>query len=88
MNPVEIIRAALAELGDVSADAMAAFAQARFGVKLNPKIVPIAKATLLDRERLAAARAARTVAMRTAEVAGEAGSAAPAPLDAVPTVQA
>lgn len=44
MDQVEIVRVALAEVGDLPADELAAFAQARFGVKLNPRIVPVLKA--------------------------------------------
>ena len=78
MDQVEIVRVALAEVGDLSADELAAFAQTRFGVKLNPKIVPVLKATLLDRERLATARAAREAAARVAEAASQAEGADPA----------
>ena len=74
MDQVEIVRVALAEVGDLPADEMAAFAQTRFGVKLNPRIVPVLKAILQDRERMAAARAVREAATRAAEASQITGS--------------
>ena len=88
MDQVEIVRVALAEVGDLPADELAAFAQARFGVKLNPLIVPVLKATLRDRERLAASRTAREAAVRAAQAASQesgsdtAGEKTPGPLPA------
>jgi hypothetical protein len=61
MDRLEIVRAALAEVGDVSPVELAAFAEQRFGVALDPKIVPLLKATLRDRERIAAERQARAI---------------------------
>jgi hypothetical protein len=40
----------LAEIGDVSAVEMAAFAERRFGVVLNPRIIPLINASLRDRD--------------------------------------
>ena len=88
MDQVEIVRVALAEVGDLPADELAAFAQNRFGVKLNPRIVPVLKATLLDRERLATARAAREAAARVAEAASQAAGADPATAQSIRLVTA
>jgi hypothetical protein len=60
MNIIEAIRLALAEVGDVTAEELVAFVKARYGVTVGPKIVPIIKATLLDKERMTASKQSRT----------------------------
>ena len=59
MDKIEAVRLALAEIGNVTAEELAAFVKARFGVTVGPRIVPIIKATLLDKERMAAAQQKR-----------------------------
>ena len=59
MNMIEAIRLGLAEIGDVTAEELAAFVKGRYGVTVAPRIVPIIKATLLDKERMMAARQSR-----------------------------
>lgn len=69
MNQVEAIRRALAELGDVSAEELATFALARYGVKVEPRFVPVIKATIRDKESMAAfyqRRAAQAAVTATA----------------------
>ena len=69
MNMIEAIRLALTEIGDVTAEELVAFVKARYGVTVGPKIVPIIKATLLDKERMTASRQSRSAeaAIKTAE---------------------
>ena len=55
MNMIEAVRLALAEVGDVTADELAAFVKARYGVTVEPRFVPVIKATLRDKERMAEA---------------------------------
>ena len=71
MDKVEIVRVALAELGDLSSAEIVAFAQERFGVQLEAKFVPILRATLCDRERMAAAREVRAAQARVSAVTAE-----------------
>ena len=75
MDKVEMIRVALAEIGDVSAEELTAFAMRRFGVQINPKIVPVLKATLCDRERIAAKKRERAMQAQTGELQGQSGPA-------------
>jgi hypothetical protein len=53
MNQAEALRLAMAELGDVSAEELAAFVQTNYGVTIRPQFVPVLKATLKDKEILA-----------------------------------
>jgi hypothetical protein len=53
MNQAEAFRLALAELGDVSAEELAAFMRKNYGVRVRPQFVPVLKATLKDKENLA-----------------------------------
>lgn len=53
MSKVEAVRRALLEIGNVSAEELAAFASRHYGVNLDPLIVPVIKATLKDRVALA-----------------------------------
>lgn len=53
MTQVEAVRRALAELGDVSAEGLASFIRANYGVTVRPQIVPVLKAMLKDEELLA-----------------------------------
>jgi hypothetical protein len=62
MEKVEAVRLALAERGDLPCEELAAFVQARFGVKVEPRLLPVIKAMLRDREALAAARRGRASA--------------------------
>lgn len=67
MSPLEAVRRALAELGDAPDQEVAAFVGCRFGVRLAPQFVPVARASLRGLEQLdAARRAAREVLAQTA----------------------
>ena len=68
MDKLEMLQIALRELGDVSAQELSAFIERRYGVKIEPKFIPIFKASLRDKIRLEAARqAARVAAQQAAE---------------------
>ena len=60
MDKIEAVRLALVEVGDVTAEELAAFVKDRYGVTVEPRIVPIIKATLRDKERMELARQRRT----------------------------
>ena len=53
MSQVEAVRRALAELGDVSAEELAAYIRTKYGVTVRPQFVPVLKAMLRDQEILA-----------------------------------
>jgi hypothetical protein len=56
----------MTELGDVSAEELAAHIGAKYGLTVSPQFVPILKATLRDRETLAEwRRRSQEVAMAT-----------------------
>ena len=59
MDMIEAVRLALAEVGDVTAEELAAFVKDRYGVTVGPNFVPVIKATLRDKERMAVARQRR-----------------------------
>jgi len=58
MDKLELVQSALRELGDVSAQELSAFIEQKHGVKIEPKFIPIFKASLRDKLRLEAARLA------------------------------
>jgi hypothetical protein len=67
MNKLEMVQDALRELGDVSLEELSSFIHSRHGLKIEPKFLPIFKASLWDRARLEASRqAARAVAQQVA----------------------
>ena len=56
-NPEEAVRLALVQWGDLPAAELAARIEQHYGVKIEPKFLPIYKASLRDRERLEQFRA-------------------------------
>lgn len=56
MDKLELVQIALRELGDVSAQELSAFIEQKHGVKIEPKFIPVYKASLRDKLRLEAAR--------------------------------
>ena len=51
MNPMELFRIAVAEIGDVSAAELSAHLEKKHGVKIEPAFIPLFKATLQDLEK-------------------------------------
>jgi hypothetical protein len=69
MDKLEMVRIALQELGDVSAQELSSFIERRHGVKIEPKFIPLFKASIRDKERLEAERrAARAAAEQTVTI--------------------
>jgi hypothetical protein len=67
MDKLDMVQATLRELGDVSAQALSLFIEQRHGVKIEPKFIPLFKASIRDKERLEAERrAARAAAEQAA----------------------
>jgi hypothetical protein len=54
MDKLEAVRLALAECGDVPAHELVERVEARFGLKIEPRFVPLLKATLRGKELLVA----------------------------------
>jgi hypothetical protein len=54
----EAVRLALAEVGDVSSADLAAFIEQRYGLRIDPRFIPLFRASVRDKERLEQARAA------------------------------
>jgi len=46
MTKLEMVQAALSELGGTSAENLVAFVEKKFGVTIEPKFIPLYKATL------------------------------------------
>jgi len=53
MNQAEALRRVMEELGDVSAEELAAHVRTKYGVAVRPQFIPVVKATLKDQEILA-----------------------------------
>jgi hypothetical protein len=56
MTQAEALRFALRELGDASAEELAAYIGAKYGITVKPQFVPVLKATVRDKEILAERR--------------------------------
>lgn len=56
MSKVEALRRALMERGDGTSEELAGFIEQQYGVRVDPRIVPVLKATLRDKELLASRR--------------------------------
>jgi hypothetical protein len=65
MNQAGAVRRAMVELGDVSAEELAAFIGTKYGVTVRPQFVPVLKATLKDKEILAEWRRKSAAAQAT-----------------------
>ena len=63
MDKLELVRVAIQELGDISAPELSAFIEKKHGVKIEPKFIPIFKASIRDKLRLEAARQAARAAV-------------------------
>ncbi len=56
-KPLDAFRLAVESLGDVSSDEIALHIQQTFGMKFEPKIIPILRASLQDWQNLSRHRA-------------------------------
>jgi hypothetical protein len=68
MDKLEMVQTALRELGDVSAQALSSFIERRHGVRIEPKFIPLFKASIRDKERLEAERRAARAAAEQAAI--------------------
>jgi hypothetical protein len=53
MSQMEAFRLAIAEIGDAPAVELSSFIQDKYGVMIDPRFVPVIRATLQDKERMA-----------------------------------
>ena len=74
LSKEELVRLALAQLGDVPAPTLAAFIEREHGVKIDTKFLPFFKASLRGKEHLEQSRAKARAA--------SGGQLAPAPTQA------
>jgi hypothetical protein len=56
IDKLEIVRMALRELGEANAQELSAFIDERFHVKIEPKYIPLFKASIRDKDRMQALR--------------------------------
>lgn len=65
LSPVEMVHRAMQELGEADDASLAAFIHERFGTRIEPRFIPILKASVREREVIERARqAARALAER------------------------
>jgi predicted SprT family Zn-dependent metalloprotease len=65
MNRLDMVRDALQTLGDAPAHELTVYVAAKYGVRIEPKFIPVFRASLLDRERMEARRAAQAAAIQS-----------------------
>jgi hypothetical protein len=56
MTKLDMVKEALGQLGEVSAQEISAFVESKYGVKIDPAFIPVYRATLKDKERMEKAR--------------------------------
>jgi hypothetical protein len=56
MTKVDMMREAMKELGEAPAEALAGYIENKYGVKIDPRFVPVLKASVREREMLEAFR--------------------------------
>lgn len=52
MSKIEAIRRTLLDIGDAAPEQLAAHMQAAYGVRIDPRFIPVLKATLRDKDQL------------------------------------
>jgi hypothetical protein len=67
MSKVEMVRQAMLELGEVSSLELATFLEQRYGMRIEARIIPILKASVLGQEVLERARQAARATIQTTE---------------------
>ena len=62
MEKLEMVQIALRELGDVQAEAITAFVDEKFQTRIEPRFIPLFKASIRERARAEALRQAARAA--------------------------
>ena len=71
MTPLEAVENAIAEVGSVSPEKLATFVKRRFGIQVEPKFIPLYRATIQEKTRTVKVRLeARRIAEQAAKEAG------------------
>ena len=52
MSQMEAVRLAIAEIGDAPAAELSSFIQDKYGVRIDPRFVPVIRTTLQNKERM------------------------------------
>jgi hypothetical protein len=74
MTRLEMVREALARLGEAPPEKITAYIRAKFRVELDARMVPVVRASLRELEMLQRFRAdARAAASKSAKLAGRSG---------------
>ncbi len=68
MTRLQMVQHALTELGHDSGEAIVAFVEARYGVKIGPQFIPIYTASLRGMQQLESARQRRGTVAASAEL--------------------
>ena len=63
MDKLEMVQVALRELGDVKAEEITAFVEERFQTRIEPKFIPLYKASIREKARSEAVRQAARAAV-------------------------
>lgn len=66
MDKLEMVQVALRELGDVKAEEIASFVAEKFQTKIEPKFIPLYKASIREKARSEAVRQAARAAQSPA----------------------
>lgn len=53
MSQIEAFRLAIAQIGDAPSADLSSFIQDKYGVRIDPRFVPVIRATLQDKEKMA-----------------------------------
>jgi hypothetical protein len=56
MTKLEMVKEALSQIGEVSAQELSAFVESKYGTTIDPAFIPVYRATLKDKERMEKAR--------------------------------
>ena len=64
----ELVRQALAEVGEESSEELARFIEQHYGVRIDPRFVPVLRASLRERDLLEGARAHAKAVVEQAKV--------------------
>jgi hypothetical protein len=67
MDKLELVQLALREIGDVSSKELSEFIEKQHGVRIEPKFIPLFKASLRDKLRLESARQAAKAILEQAK---------------------
>jgi len=65
LNQVDLVREALQQLGEATAEDLSVFIEQQHGVKIHARLIPVLRASILGQEMLAQAREAARAATQS-----------------------